>query len=136
MEASITSDYPSLMALNSMRAGKYEGPSPTSAAPSELSEKPKYLATPQYKNGTVVSARTRCMWADVDFCDAPSIKTPHIRATMRCVEQELAGAFRITPFQSPGLLLPDLCGVYAPCTPVCADRHTICSDRVPAVDGA
>lgn len=51
LEASLTSDFPSLMALNSMRSGKYDGVN----TPPELAEKPKYLATPQYKNGTVVS---------------------------------------------------------------------------------
>jgi len=47
----MTTDFPSLMALNSLRKGKYEG----ALVPQELAEKPKYLATPQYKNGTVVS---------------------------------------------------------------------------------
>lgn len=51
LEGSITSDFPSLLALNNMRSGKYDGVS----TPPELSEKPKYLATAQYKNGTVVS---------------------------------------------------------------------------------
>lgn len=56
MEASITSDFPSLLALNSMRAGKYDGV----ATPPELAEKPKYLPTAQYKNGTVVSCLSGC----------------------------------------------------------------------------
>jgi hypothetical protein len=52
LETSITSDFPTLLALNTMRAGLYAGTN----MPSELTEKPKYLATAQYKNGTVVSA--------------------------------------------------------------------------------
>jgi hypothetical protein len=56
MEGSITSDFPSLLALNSMRAGKYEGV----ATPPELADKPKYLPTQQYKNGTVVSLLPEC----------------------------------------------------------------------------
>lgn len=56
LEASLTSDFPSLLALNSMRSGKYDGLD----TPTDLAEKPKYLASPQYKNGTVVSPRQRC----------------------------------------------------------------------------
>lgn len=55
MEGSITSDFPTLMAIKSLKAGKYEGPE----TPSQLAEKPKLLATQLYKNGTDVS-----LWFD------------------------------------------------------------------------
>jgi hypothetical protein len=48
----MTSDYTSLLSLNVMRAGRYEGVD----TPPELSERPKLLATPLYKNETVVRA--------------------------------------------------------------------------------
>jgi hypothetical protein len=52
LEASITTDFPSLLGLASPVVGKYEDAS----TPSQLAEKPKLLATAQPQNGTVVSA--------------------------------------------------------------------------------
>lgn len=59
MEGSITSNYPSLLALNTMRSGTYD--TLLANAPPELAEKPKYLATNLYRNGTVVSWVSSCL---------------------------------------------------------------------------
>lgn len=63
LEASITTDFLSLMALGTPVVGKYEDP----ALPPQLVEKPKLLATPQYSNGTVVRSCSHgsallCKW--------------------------------------------------------------------------